>query len=693
MTGRGPRGPRGPHLVTLLLLAAVGPVGAQDTMTHAQLEAVRSRYPRAAQWEIRVRAGTRLDSLRRLYERRLHRIAAATDVEDQSPYPLWYRAYLRERFPTLPTSGRYQYPRVTAQMLTWMGSHQDLSVPPSRPPGGSGGPGPARVAMVAGNVDVSNLSERHSESSVAVDYHAPRYLIAASNNITGSGRLKVFFSSDGGGSWNSTELPLDEGAAFHSDPAVAWAPDGTAWAATLGIDIAGVVKVQMYRSTDRGATWSFVRTVSTGGANDKELMWIDTDDASLHKGNIYVAWDEVGSGMRFARSTDSGATWSPVATLSSDAAIGADLTTGPSGELYVAWPDVTAREIKVRKSTDGGATFGPVQRIAMTNDQYEVSIPAMCRRNVLIYVVIGVDRSSGPRRGSVYAAWDDRDGAGADPGCTGLTSASNANVYFSRSTDGGATWLATPVIIHSNPPETDQFNPWMDVDPDNGDIHVIYYDTRNDGSRKDVRLYYVRSSDGGVTWGDETEVATAPTDETDPAADQGNQYGDYNGLAVYRGVALPTWTDRRGGVPDGKEQIYTARISAGGSPPPPPPPAALTVQLLPNVALDPAQTATARATLTRGGAPVAGEEVLFATANPSIASVSPGSVPTNAAGVAEAMVTAQSRGNTTLTAASAGQIAVAAVRVPALSAVGAVGLVLAMALLALYRLRRQAHRS
>src|SRR5438132_7802439 len=39
-----------------------------------------------------------------------------------------------------------------------------------------------------------------------------------------------------------------------------------------------------------------------------------------------------------------------------------------------------------------------------------------------------------------------------------------------------------------------------------------------------------------------------------------------------------------------------------------------------------------------------------------------GSVPTNAAGVAEAMVTAQSRGNTTLTAASAGQIAVAAVR-------------------------------
>ncbi len=418
MAGRDPRGPRGPHLVTVLLLAAVRPVGAQDTMTHAQLEAVRSRYPRAAQWEIRVRAGTRLDSLRRLYERRLHRIAAATDVEDQSPYPLWYRAYLRERFPTLPTSGRYQYPRVTAQMLTWMGSHQDLSVPPSRPPGGSGGPGPARVAMVSGNVDVSNLSERHSESSVAVDYHAPRYLIAASNNITGSGRLKVFFSSDGGGSWNSTELPLDEGAAFHSDPAVAWAPDGTAWAATLGIDIAGVVKVQMYRSTDRGATWSFVRTVSTGGANDKELMWIDTDDASLHKGNIYVAWDEVGSGMRFARSTDSGATWSPVATLSSDAAIGADLTTGPSGELYVAWPDVTAREIKVRKSTDGGATFGPVQRIAMTNDQYEVSIPAMCRRNVLIYVVIGVDRSSGPRRGSVYAAWDDRDGAGADPGCT-----------------------------------------------------------------------------------------------------------------------------------------------------------------------------------------------------------------------------------------------------------------------------------
>ena len=38
---------------------------------------------------------------------------------------------------------------------------------------------------------------------------------------------------------------------------------------------------------------------------------------------------------------------------------------------------------------------------------------------------------------------------------------------------------------------------------------VLNVDTRNDGSRKDVRLYYVRSSDGGATWGDETQVATA----------------------------------------------------------------------------------------------------------------------------------------------------------------------------------------
>jgi hypothetical protein len=326
--------------------------------------------------------------------------------------------------------------------------------------------------------------------------------------------------------------------------------------------------VQVFKSTDRGTTWSFVSTVSTGNNNDKELMWIDTHSTSPFKDNIYLAWDQPGGGMRFARSTNKGGTWSAVTNLSTDAAIGAHLTTGPSGELYVAWPDTTTREIRIRKSTDGGATFAATKVIATTNDSFEIAIPAMCQRKALIYVSLGVDRSNGPRQGSVYAAWTDRNGTAADPDCAGITAVSNSNIYFSRSTDGGNTW-STPLIIHTDPPQTDQFNQWMDVDPDDGTIHAIYYDTRDDSGRQKANVYYIASQDGGTTWINETKVTTAQTDETAATADLGNQYGDYNGMVAFRGVVNPVWTDRRAGTPGGKEQIFTTTIREGGVVTPP----------------------------------------------------------------------------------------------------------------------------
>lgn len=671
----------GMALVMALALAAPA-AGQQDTLTRAQVTALRARYPQQQQWEVSIRSGTRLDSLRQLYDRRLQRIAVATDTLDQSPYPLWYRAYLRDAYPDLPTTGAYQYPRVAAQLLEWMVRNQDFEVPSAGMPGSSGEIGPSRTATVGTNVNMSNRAEVNSESSIAVDPGDANYLVASSNNISGSGRLKQFYSSDGGVSWNTTELPLNDGAAFHSDPAVAWSSDGTAWSGTLGISPAGAVKVQMYESADRGATWTFAGTVSTGSDNDKELIWVDNHPSSPHKDNIYVAWDQVGRGIRFVRSTDGGATWSSITSLSNDGAIGTHLASGPSGELYVAWPDVNSRQIKVRKSTDGGATFAPVRVIATTNDAYEVSIPAMCERKVLIYVAVAVDRSSGPNSGNVYALWNDRNGSAADPGCSAVTAASNSNVYFSRSVDGGSTW-STPAVIHSDPPQSDQFNPWMDVDPGTGGIHVAYYDTRDDSDRKTTRLYYIHSEDGGANWIDETQVATAPTDESVSAADA-NQYGDYNGLAAFQ-VVHPSWTDRRSGVPGGSEQIFTARIG-----PPSNDTTILTLELDPDVKLDVGETTTARATLLRNGSPVSGETVLFTVGDTDIASVSSPSAPTNASGVAAVTVTGEGRGRTTITASGGGDLKMVTVRVPSLSLVLLLVVTIVIVMVAVIRMRHAA---
>jgi Neuraminidase (sialidase) len=308
-----------------------------------------------------------------------------------------------------------------------------------------------------------------------------------------------------------------------------------------------------------------VKTVSAGTTNDKELMWIDTHASSPFKDRIYVVWDvpnSVRGGMRVVTSGDKGKTWSHVITLSNDRAIGSHITTGPAGEVYVAWPDTASQELRIRKSTDGGKTFQPVKVIAKTNKSYEISIPAMCQRNALIYLSLGVDRSSGPRKGWVYATWTDRNNGDEDPGCAvAPSSTSNTNIYFSRSKDGGSTWSA-PRIIHSDIPNTDQFNQWMDVDASNGVLHAIFYDTRDDADRKKTNLYYVASKDGGDTWSDESRITNMQTDETVLGAELGNQYGDYNGLVAFQQLVRPVWTDRRVGTPGGKEQIYTAKITS-----------------------------------------------------------------------------------------------------------------------------------
>ena len=71
------------------------------------------------------------------------------------------------------------------------------------------------------------------------------------------------------------------------------------------------------------------------------------------------------------------------------------------------------------------------------------------------------------------------------------------------------------------------------------------------------------SKDRGATFAAESAIATQPTDETIAGADFGNQYGDYEGIAAFNGVARPIWTDRRAGiaaVTGLDEEIFTAAI-------------------------------------------------------------------------------------------------------------------------------------
>ena len=103
-------------------------------------------------------------------------------------------------------------------------------------------------------------------------------------------------------------------------------------------------------------------------------------------------------------------------------------------------------------------------------------------------VWIAVDRSNGPRRGWVYVL------------ASVVTPTDPLDVHFIRSTDGGPTW-STPVRVNDDPAGNRAWQ-WfgtMSVAP-NGRIDAVWNDTRGSADSTRSALYYSFSTDGGATW-------------------------------------------------------------------------------------------------------------------------------------------------------------------------------------------------
>ena len=164
--------------------------------------------------------------------------------------------------------------------------------------------------------------------------------------------------------------------------------------------------------------------------------------------------------------------------------------------------------------------------IAFTQIPFDIDLPAENVRGALVYPTCGASGSS------LYCSWFDG------------TLAGGTDVLFSKSVDGGLHWSAG-VPVNTDPPGqvTDQFYPWLAVDPSDGSINIIYYDSRNDPSRRATNVFLARSTNGGVSFAAQ-QVANAPTDEMccAPSVNLGDQYGDYEGLAAFDGIVRPVFT-------------------------------------------------------------------------------------------------------------------------------------------------------
>ena len=187
--------------------------------------------------------------------------------------------------------------------------------------------------------------------------------------------------------------------------------------------------------------------------------------------------------LRFARSSDGGATWSAPVTVTDDSVFGSHnfhaLHAATDGALYVSWLDGRTGKSAtfITRSTDGGRTWAPNVRVSEGE-----SCP--CCRTAL---ATSTD-------GTLYLAWRQ-----VFPG-------SIRDVVVARSSDHGATWTE-PVRVHADDWVFDacpHAGPSLQVDA-RGRVHVAWW-TGKEGS---AGVYYARSDDGAKTFGTPVPLGVA----------------------------------------------------------------------------------------------------------------------------------------------------------------------------------------
>ncbi|MEM6793374.1 MAG: tetratricopeptide repeat protein [Acidobacteriota bacterium] len=402
-------------------------------------------------------------------------------------------------------------------------------------------------------VDVGGSAQAIETAIAGVDAN----LVTAWNDqragqVSGSWRLGVATSVDGGASWSEQLLrpPGGEATDFEGDPTVAYDPrTGSFWAGGVSFFQGGSLYVAR-KPPGQAFAPPVVVADQDGLLFDKALLAVGPAPGNPSSTRLYIAYRE-----GFHASADLGATWSPRLPLT-PTEVYYQPRVAPDGTVYVLSWSMDDLAIRLRRSLNGGASFEPRQQILTRLDVWGLQsasrVPGEARVPPLPVLAIGPS-------GELYVLFCDTTGIDA-------TGDANLDLYLSRSADGGATW-STPAVIHGPSGALgDQFAPWLEVDAQ-GDLHAVFYDTRYLDQRDTdpfawVDVTYAFSANGGASWSETrvTERSSSTEDALWIAGPNQPDYqflGDYLGLtADARGEAVVSYGAASGGDFD----IYTRRV-------------------------------------------------------------------------------------------------------------------------------------
>jgi hypothetical protein len=217
----------------------------------------------------------------------------------------------------------------------------------------------------------------------------------------------------------------------------------------------------LYKSTDRGATWTQATTADPSSGDD--CVFTDQSNA-VYECNLAGSESTAPLQADMWKSTDDGQTWMygnnnvnlAVSTNlcgTSCSPFGVDRQWGaasiPAGgstdtaTVILMYHDFYGpSQIWVNVSTDGGKTFGPPENVlanltAAGADQAVVAQADSACSTVPAGVAIA---KSGAHTGRIYVAWIASDPESAATGCNVTMADAFHNLLVAWSDDGGATW-------------------------------------------------------------------------------------------------------------------------------------------------------------------------------------------------------------------------------------------------------------
>ncbi len=375
----------------------------------------------------------------------------------------------------------------------------------------------------------------------------PQILFASAYTIT-SNQLRegVYISTNGGQNWlGSDTIPgLANQNSHAGDPGPIIDKNGNFFITHQGSFPSGMYSDY---STNQGA--SFTKTVLpiSQGDNDKGAPGTDDAPASSFYGRSYLAWTRFTTPFPIVISytTDGAVTWSGIiqinTSLNTNRSYGPYVSAGPQGNVYVTWASAistspfTEDAIGFARSTNGGLNWQVSENAYDCNGIRTTQLsPWNIRANS--FPVMDVDKTGGAMNGWIYNVTTDKNlaPAGSDP-----------DIVLHRSTDNGNTW-SPGVRVNQDPLNNgrNQFFPAIRVD-EQGGVNILYYDNRNVADSADV--YLSRSTDGGATWNDfrisSNRFRPAPV----TGVGQGNM-GDNIGMTSGNNKLYPVWMSNQSGL-------------------------------------------------------------------------------------------------------------------------------------------------